>query len=141
MSILQWKLSFYHMTYHLQKSSFSKATFQELCYQKCLHDCSASSCFAARLLYFPMHVFTIPGTTNFSMNDLGPSKSEKIFNYNFSKFVTIICFNEQGLIALLSTWMHSYCFCDFILITQYFFCSNTHVLLHVWHIYSWLLLK
>lgn len=90
MSILQWKLSFYHMTYHLQKSSFSKATLQELCYQKCLHDCSASSCYTDRLLYFLMHVFTIPGTTNFTINVLETIKSRKKINYKLSKFVTII---------------------------------------------------
>lgn len=77
LSIFQWKLSFYHMTYHLQRSSFSKATLQELCNQKYLHDCSASSYYAARLLYFSMYIFTIPGTTNFTINVLGTSKNKK----------------------------------------------------------------
>lgn len=77
MSIFQWKLSFYHMTYHLQKSSFSKATLQELCNQKYPHDYSASSYYTTGLLYFPVHIFTIPGTTDFTMNVLGTSKSKK----------------------------------------------------------------
>lgn len=68
---------FHHMTYHLQKSSFSKATLQELCNQKYPHDYSASSYYTARLLNFPVHILTIPGTTNFTMNVLGTSKSKK----------------------------------------------------------------
>lgn len=45
----------------------------------------------------------------------------KTFNYGFSKFVSIVCFNELWL-YYVSVWMHSYYFHDFILITQYLFC-------------------
>lgn len=63
--------------------------------------CSAASYYSAGLPYFHIHVSTILRTKHFTVNTFGTSyiKMYIIFNYIFLKFVIIICFNEQELMA------------------------------------------